>query len=57
LGSISGTVVGGFVLGLIEALVPAKYSAFKEAVGFGLLFVMLLVRPQGLLGRKTIQKV
>jgi branched-chain amino acid transport system permease protein len=57
LGSIPGTVLGGLVIGLIEAFVPGDYSAFKEAVAFGLLFIMLLVRPQGLLGRKLIQKV
>ncbi|MCU0552635.1 MAG: branched-chain amino acid ABC transporter permease [Leptolyngbya sp. Prado105] len=57
LGSISGTVVGGLVIGLIEAFVPGEYSAYKDAVAFGILFLMLLIRPQGLLGRKLIQKV
>ncbi|WP_420595350.1 branched-chain amino acid ABC transporter permease [Deinococcus sp.] len=57
LGSIPGAVVGGLVIGLAEAFVPAEYSAYKEAVAFALLFVILLVRPQGLLGRAQIQKV
>lgn len=57
LGSIPGSVVGGFLIGLIEAFVPAEYSAYKDAVAFGILFIMLLLRPQGLLGRKLIQKV
>jgi branched-chain amino acid transport system permease protein len=57
LGSIPGAVVGGLVIGLIEAFVPADYSAYRDAVAFGLLFVMLLVRPQGLLGRSFVQKV
>jgi branched-chain amino acid transport system permease protein len=57
LGSIPGTVIGGLLIGLIEAFVPGEFSAYKDAVAFGLLFVMLLVRPQGLLGRKMIQKV
>ncbi len=57
LGSIPGAVVGGLVIGLAEAFVPAEYSAYKEAVAFALLFVILLVRPQGLLGRTQIQKV
>jgi branched-chain amino acid transport system permease protein len=57
LGSIPGAVVGGLTIGLIEAFVPSDYSAYKDAVAFGLLFVMLLLRPQGLLGRKLIQKV
>ncbi|OLP16596.1 flagellar biosynthesis protein FlgM [Leptolyngbya sp. 'hensonii'] len=57
LGSIPGAVVGGLAIGLFEAFVPSEYSAFKDAVAFGLLFFILLVRPQGLLGRKLIQKV
>jgi branched-chain amino acid transport system permease protein len=57
LGSLPGAVVGGLVIGLIEAFVPADYSAYREAVAFGILFLMLLIRPQGLLGRELIQKV
>ena len=57
LGSIPGAVVGGLVIGLVEAFVPAEYSGYKDAVAFGILFIMLLVRPQGLLGRRFIQKV
>jgi branched-chain amino acid transport system permease protein len=57
LGSIPGAVLGGVVIGLAEAFVPADYSAYKEAVAFALLFIILLVRPQGLLGGKAIQKV
>ncbi|UBV44241.1 branched-chain amino acid ABC transporter permease (plasmid) [Deinococcus taeanensis] len=57
LGSIPGAVLGGLVIGLAEAFVPADYSAYKDAVAFALLFIILLVRPQGLLGRSAIQKV
>jgi branched-chain amino acid transport system permease protein len=57
LGSIPGAIVGGLTLGMIEALVPASAVAYKDAIAFGLLFVMLLLRPQGLLGRRFIQKV
>ncbi len=57
LGSIPGAVVGGLTIGLVEAFVPGDYSAYKDAVAFGILFVMLLVRPQGLLGRSLVQKV
>jgi len=57
LGSIPGAVLGGLVIGLAEAFVPGEYSAYKDAVAFGILFIMLLVRPQGLLGRRFIQKV
>lgn len=57
LGSIPGAVVGGLLIGLVEAFVPGEYSAYKDAVAFGILFIVLLVRPQGLLGRTFIQKV
>jgi branched-chain amino acid transport system permease protein len=57
LGSIPGAVLGGLVIGLSEAFVPADYNAYKEAVAFAFLFIILLVRPQGLLGQKLIQKV
>ena len=57
LGDIPGAVLGGLVIGLAEAFVPGEYSGYKEAVAFALLFVMLLIRPQGLLGRRVIQKV
>jgi branched-chain amino acid transport system permease protein len=57
LGSIPGAVLGGLLIGLVEAFVPAEYSGYKDAVAFGILFIMLLVRPQGLLGRRLIQKV
>ena len=57
LGSIPGAVLGGLVIGLVEAFVPGEFSGYKDAVAFGILFIMLLVRPQGLLGRRFIQKV
>lgn len=57
LGDIPGAVLGGLLIGLAEAFVPSAYVAYKEAVAFALLFLVLLLRPQGLLGRVQIQKV
>jgi branched-chain amino acid transport system permease protein len=57
LGNIPGAVLGGLVIGLAEAFVPGDYSGYKEAIAFTLLFLMLLIRPQGLLGRTFVQKV
>ncbi|HLP90417.1 MAG TPA: branched-chain amino acid ABC transporter permease [Nostocaceae cyanobacterium] len=57
LGSIPGAVLGGLLIGVVEALVPGEYSGYKDAVAFGILFIMLLVRPQGLLGKRFVQKV
>jgi len=45
------------VIGLAEAFLPPEYSSFKEAVAYVLLFVVLLVRPQGILGKNVEQKV
>jgi branched-chain amino acid transport system permease protein len=57
LGSIPGAVLGGLLIGITEAFVPADYSAYKDAVAFSILLMMLLIKPEGLLGRRFIQKV
>lgn len=58
IGSIPGAVIGGFILGLGEtALVALGYSTFSDAFTFILLILMLLVRPTGLFGEKTTDKV
>ena len=57
LGSIPGAVLGGLIIGLAEACVPAAWSGYRDVVAYGFLFVMLLVRPQGLLGRVLPTKV
>ena len=57
-GSIPGAVIGGFILGLGEtALVAMGQSTFSDAFTFILLIVMLLIRPTGLFGEKTTDKV
>lgn len=56
--SIPGAVIGGFILGLGEtALVAMGQSTFSDAFTFILLIVMLLIRPTGLFGEKTTDKV
>ncbi|MGH9023216.1 MAG: branched-chain amino acid ABC transporter permease [Acidimicrobiia bacterium] len=57
LGDIPGAVVGGIVLGLAESLVPSSAIAYKEGVAFAVLLLVLLLRPRGLLGRGSIEKV
>ena len=52
LGSMSGTLVAGLILGVVESIVLMTFGAsWAPAVSFGLLLVMLGVRPQGLFGR------
>lgn len=57
LGSVPGAVLGGLIIGLAEACVPAHLSGYRDVVAYGFLFVVLLVRPQGLLGRVLPTKV
>lgn len=57
IGSIGGTVLAGWILGIVEALVPPQFSAFKDAIAFGILFIVLVLRPHGLLGVRPIVKV
>jgi branched-chain amino acid transport system permease protein len=57
MGSIPGTFVGGFVLGLLESVTILTIGANVRAVGFVALFVMLILRPEGLLGHRTAERV
>ncbi|MHA6345616.1 branched-chain amino acid ABC transporter permease [Roseivivax sp. CAU 1761] len=52
LGSIPGAVVGGIVLGVTEALAAGFLSsAYKDVIAFVVMIAVLLLRPQGLMGR------
>ena len=52
MGSMSGTLVAGLVLGVAESIVLTMFGAsWATAVAFGLLLLMLGIRPQGLFGR------
>jgi branched-chain amino acid transport system permease protein len=54
LGRVSATVVGGLVFGLVEAFgqsIPGSGSVFTNAIAFGLMVIVLVTRPQGLMGR------
>jgi branched-chain amino acid transport system permease protein len=52
MGSLPGTILGGLVLGLLEAFTAVKLSiGLVSALGFGVVIILLLVRPKGLLGR------
>ena len=60
IGSISGAVLGGFLLGAIELLTVAflpTLTGYRDAFAFVLLIVVLLVKPSGLLGGTAVEKV
>jgi branched-chain amino acid transport system permease protein len=57
LGSVPGTVLACFILAASETIVLTQTSgSWVDAVSFGLIFIMLLVRPQGLLGRREVRR-
>jgi branched-chain amino acid transport system permease protein len=58
IGNIPGAMVGGLLLGIIEALGAAYVSiAWKDAIAFAVLILILVVRPTGLLGERVAEKV
>lgn len=58
IGIIPGAMIGGYFIGLVEVMV-AGYgnSMFRDAVVFAILIIILIVKPSGLLGKETREKV
>ena len=62
IGNINGAVVGGLVLGVVEVLatsyIPGQFggSAWKDVWAFVLLILVLVFRPQGLLGARVVDR-
>ena len=58
IGSIPGAMVGGLVLGLVETVVSALgYSLWRDAAAFIILILILILRPAGIFGKNTREKV
>ena len=58
LGSLTGAIFGGLLIGLIETISNAYINAaISPAITFGLLVVILLVRPQGIAGKLVEDKI
>ena len=63
IGNLGGAMLGGLIMGVAETLVTAYGpnigipSTYRDAVAFFLLILILLVRPSGLLGKFTAEKV
>ena len=58
MGSLKGAMIGGIALGLAEVFaVQYVGSSWRDVVAFGLLFTVLLLRPQGLFGARQVREV
>src|SRR5947209_16521601 len=58
IGNVPGAMLGGLLLGLAEQLVSGySSSSWRDAVAFGILILILLIKPSGLLGRGEAEKV
>ncbi len=58
IGNIPGAMVGGLLLGVIESMGAAYISnAWKDAIAFFVLILILIVRPTGLLGERVAEKI
>ena len=56
-GDVRGAIIGGVAIGLIESLGASYISAiYRDAYPFLLLFIFLLIRPQGIFGEKVSEK-
>jgi branched-chain amino acid transport system permease protein len=58
LGNIYGAILGGILLGVLEALGAGLISSgYKDAIAFFILILLLFVRPSGILGEKRVEKI
>jgi len=58
IGSLPGAMLGGLLIGVVEALWSGYFSsAYKDVAVFAILILVLIVRPSGLLGRPALEKV
>ena len=58
IGNIPGAMIGGVLIGLLEAWLGATaYSTYRDAAAFAVLILILLFRPAGIMGTATVEKV
>lgn len=58
IGSIPGAAVGGLLMGVIEAMVSGYWSStLRDAVAFGILILILIIKPSGIFGTNVREKV
>jgi branched-chain amino acid transport system permease protein len=58
IGLIPGAMLGGFIIGMVETLTKAYISSqLSDAIVFGILILVLIVKPTGILGKNEKEKV
>lgn len=60
IGDVRGAVIGGFILGFAEIMTVAVFpdlSGYRDAFAFVILIFVLLVKPSGIMGKTTVEKV
>ena len=58
IGNVPGAVVGGLIIGVVEAFVGgSSFSNYRDAIAFVILIAILLFRPSGLFGKSQAEKV
>ncbi len=57
IGNLTGAMVGGFILGMVEVLASGYISsAYRDAISFTVLIIMLLIKPSGLFGSRAAEQ-
>jgi branched-chain amino acid transport system permease protein len=52
-GSLPGTIIGGFILGMINGIMPVFTTTYiAELIGFGMIILFMIFRPQGIWGHE-----
>ncbi|HHY81923.1 MAG TPA: branched-chain amino acid ABC transporter permease [Clostridiales bacterium] len=58
IGIIPGAMIGGYLIGIVEVFVSGYgYSMYRDAVVFAILILILIIKPAGIMGRNTREKV
>jgi branched-chain amino acid transport system permease protein len=58
IGNLNGAILGSLILGVCQSLTGAYISTtFRDVISFGLLVLVLMIRPRGIFGERTIEKV
>jgi branched-chain amino acid transport system permease protein len=57
MGSVTGAVIGGFIIGAVETFAIAYgLSPWRDALVFGVMFALLIARPSGLFGKRALRQ-